>query len=432
MSCLSVNFARDIVPSRTSRIVATTPARAAVERSTVHTILLALVWLTFVASGLVFSEPAPVDALAMELIVALPVVGLTTTSPMLMVMLAGWLVCAAAATFSATQSQDIARSSIHTGVSLYLYLFTFVFAGFIAKRPKAHTELILSGSLVAAFAAAAAGIAGYLGAFPGAFDLFTRFGRATGTFKDPNVFGPFLVPALLYLLHLALNRSLGKAALSLMAAGMLALAVLLSFSRGAWFNFAVAAGLYLLLIFVTSQSQAMHKRLAGLVATCVMLLAVVGVGALQIDSVRDLLTQRASLTQSYDVGPEGRFGGQQKAVHLITDNVLGVGAAQFSGVYHHEEVHNVYLSMVLNAGWVGGVVYFAMVAATLILGAWRLTQPFEARPLLVIAYSAFVANALEGAIIDSDHWRHFYLLMAIVWGMLPVPGRDDREVEPAH
>ena len=29
----------------------------------------------------------------------------------------------------------------------------------------------------------------------------TRYGRATGLFKDPNVFGPFLVPALVYALE---------------------------------------------------------------------------------------------------------------------------------------------------------------------------------------------------------------------------------------
>jgi hypothetical protein len=25
---------------------------------------------------------------------------------------------------------------------------------------------------------------------------------------------------------------------------------------------------------------------------------------------------------------------------------------------------------------------------------------------------------LEGIIIDLDHWRHFYLLMALVWGLM--------------
>ena len=40
------------------------------------------------------------------------------------------------------------------------------------------------------------------------------------------------------------------------------------------------------------------------------------------------------------------------------------------------------------------------------------------RPLFLIVYASFVANALEGVIIDTDHWRHFYLLMAIIWGLM--------------
>ncbi len=45
-----------------------------------------------------------------------------------------------------------------------------------------------------------------------------------------------------------------------------------------------------------------------------------------------------------------------------------------------------------------------------------------------MAYACFVANALEGAIIDLDHWRHFYLLLALVWGMMLSAHRpsDDR------
>lgn len=428
MTRLMINIAREPGISRAPRIrqpAVTVATHDTYRRSTAHLLVLMLVWLTFACSGLVFSEPAPVDALAMMLVVVLPVVGLATTTPLLLTFLAVWLVAGAAAFLAATQSYDLGKSSIHTGVSIYLYVSAFVTASFIANKPREHTEIILSGTVFAAIVAAIAGIVGYLGLVPGAFEMFTKFGRATGTFKDPNVFGPFLVPAFLYLLHIALTRSAAKAVAALAFAGVLALAILLSFSRGAWFNFAVAVGLYAVLAFVTAECNEKRMRMLALLAVGVGLIAIVGVAALQIDSVRDLLEQRASLTQSYDIGPEGRFGGQRKAMLLIADHPFGIGAAQFAGVYHHEEVHNVYLSMILNAGWLGGLLFAAMTAATLIIGAWRLGTRFEARPLLCIAYAAFVANALEGAIIDSDHWRHLYLLMAMVWGMMPVPGSDE-------
>src|SRR6185312_2786698 len=95
-----------------------------------------------------------------------------------------------------------------------------------------HIRLILNAYLLAGLIAAACGIAGYLNLFPGAFDHFTRYGRASGPFKDPNVFGPFLVAPLLTALHMWLTRPLRRGVLPLLAAAVLAVGILFSFSRG--------------------------------------------------------------------------------------------------------------------------------------------------------------------------------------------------------
>lgn len=423
MRAAATSLASDLAPAAVARSAAALGG----PRSLAHSVALGFVWLTFATSGFVFTEPAPTDALAMMLCVILPTLGLTRITPLLVSYLALWLVCAAAGFLSATASHDLAKSTSHTVVSLYLYVASFMIAAFIAQKPKAHTELILGAAVFAALLAAFAGFAGYFSAFPGAFDLFTKYGRATGTFKDPNVFGPFLIPAFLYLLHVALNTKALRAALPLGSAGILALGVLLSFSRGAWFSLVVALGIYAVLAFVIAPNPAQRRRIVGFLALGVGLLAMIAASALQVEKVRDLLAERASLTQSYDVGPEGRFGGQRKAMALIAANPIGIGAGQFAAVYHHEEPHNVYLSMVLNAGWLGGGMFYLMTGLTIFLGAWRLTIPTRSRPLLAIAFAAFVGNALEGAIIDSDHWRHFYQIMTIVWGLAcepPLPAAD--------
>ena len=144
-------------------------------------------------------------------------------------------------------------------------------------------------------------------------------------------------------------------------------------------------------------------------------------GALQIEKVSRLVSERASVSQSYDVGPEGRFGGQEKAMGLILQNPLGIGAGQFALVHHHEEPHNVYLSMPLNAGWMGAGLYNVAVALTLLTGFAACMRRSPAQRLLQIAVAAFAANAFEGVIIDTDHWRHFYVLMALVWGIATSP-----------
>ena len=65
----------------------------------------------------------------------------------------------------------------------------------------------------------------------------------------------------------------------------------------------------------------------------------------------------------------------------------------FSEWYHPEEAHNVYLSMLMNAGWLGGVIYTVIVALTLVLGFRHLRQDTPWRPVFVIAYITFVATA---------------------------------------
>ena len=111
-----------------------------------------------------------------------------------------------------------------------------VFAGFVAKSPTRHTELIFKAWTWAAVVAAIAALVGYFALVPGAYDLLTKFDRASGTFKDPNVLGPFLIAPILYLLHVALQRSAFRMIVPLAIVGLLSLTVLLTFSRGAWMN----------------------------------------------------------------------------------------------------------------------------------------------------------------------------------------------------
>ena len=401
------------LPGRSAPPLALEPRRSAV-----HGSALALVWLAVASGAIVFTEPAPVDLLTIGLIVLLPVIGLVAIKPGLVVMVSIWLAAAAAAFIANGFSNDIARSSVHSGISVYLYLATFVFAAFVARKPAAHARLILHAYQWAAFIAAIAGVIGYFDLAPGAAELFTKFGRATGTFKDPNVYGPFLVPAMLYALHQCLTRPLLRAFVPALMLLFLGFAILLSFSRGAWFNLGAAMAIYVYFSFVCASTNRHRLKMISLGLVGMFVIGGAVVAATQSDAVGRMLEERAQLSQSYDEGPEGRFGGHEKAKRLILDNPLGIGAGVFTEVYHHEDVHNVYLSMFLNAGWVGGLLFIFMCALTTIYGLRHLFKRTASQSLFLIAYAAFVGNILEGFVIDIDHWRHFYLLMALVWGLM--------------
>ena len=199
---------------------------------------------------------------------------------------------------------------------------------------------------------------------------------------------------------------------------LLVLCVLLSFSRGAWFGLAMATAIFSYFSFVTAPGAAARMRIVASGTGAAVAGGLLVLIALQFDAVASLLTERATLTQSYDEGPEGRFGGQVKAKRLILAHPFGIGAQQFDSFYHLEEAYNVYLSMFMNAGWLGGLTFALMIAATVIAGARHALLRTATQPLFLVVYAAFVSHALEGFIIDLDHWRHFHLLMALSWGLM--------------
>ncbi len=45
----------------------------------------------------------------------------------------------------------------------------------------------------------------------------------------------------------------------------------------------------------------------------------------------------------------------------------------------------------------------------------RVPSPWQS--YLIVAYATFVGEAVEGFIVDTDHWRHFFLLLGLIWGL---------------
>lgn len=392
-------------------------------------LVLIYVWLTIASSAIVFSEPALYDVLVMGAALLLPVVSLVSFSRGLALYLLLWAAIVAAGFISVTQAGVLDMPTTHMGITLYLAFTSVVMAAFVANRPDANVKLIMSAYTVAALIAASAALIGYFSLLPGTYDLFTEFGRARGAFKDPNVLGAFLVPALLYAFNVVMTGRLARASLWLIAMPILLFGSVLSFSRGAWINLAVSLAVYACFTFTTVSTHRQRLKLVLYVVLAAVLAVGVFAAAQTIPQVAELMGERASLEQSYDVGPEGRFGGQAKAVELIATHPLGIGALEFGRLYHNEDVHEVYLSMFLNAGWLGGTLYLALVLLTLGLGLRQVVRDRGGDGISAVLVAAFFGMALEGAVIDTDHWRHFYLFMALIWGMAlaaPYAGRFPR------
>jgi hypothetical protein len=388
--------------------------------ASVETLRGALLWLTGLFGAFVFMEPSPYEIASLLAIIAFLVTGMTIRLALmpLGVMLVLYSLGFAVAVVPVL---DQPKTLLWVLVSFYLSTTALFFAAMLGENTESRLRLLLGGYTAAAAVAAVAGIAGYFRLFPGS-DLFLLYDRARGTFNDPNVLGAFLVlPALL-----AFQRVLSGRLLQATRAGFLLLLLLagifLSFSRGAWGQFALAAALIMVLEFITTRSARERLRIAVFAVLGVLLVAAFIAVLLSLEQVSGLFKERASLGQSYDVGHTGRFGRHLLGLLLTLDHPLGIGPLQFHKIFP-EDPHNAYLNAFVSGGWLSGFSYLALAVATLAMGLRFVFVTTPWRPIYLAVYAAYVGLAIESVIIDTDHWRHYFLVLGVLWGLMAASKR---------
>jgi O-antigen ligase len=373
-------------------------------------------------SGFVIDEPAPYELYMAGLIAVWALFGLRL-SRTVAALLAILVVFNLGGLVSLAQMPDLKAAPMYIAVSLFLG-FTAVFFAAIIDADHRVLRVIFKAYILAAIGTSLLGILGYFDAFPGA-ELFTRYGRAMGAFQDPNVFGPFLMLPLAWLVHGVLVGDLRALPLRLIPILILTLGIFLSFSRAAWGMAALIIAGLALLLFIRNPNPLFRTRiilLAGLAVVFVLLAVVV---ALQIPSVADLFTARAQLVQDYDDAQFGRFARHWYGLLMSIDHPLGIGPLEFGPIFG-EDTHNIWLKAALDYGWIGFISYLTLTMLTLGLGLRILFRERPWQPFLLCAYLVYIAHVAIGNVIDTDHWRHFWLLIGIIWGCAALEVRHQR------
>ncbi len=309
----------------------------------------------------------------------------------------------------------------YVGISLFMAFSGTIFACIFARDDLAPLSIMRRAYIVAAIGVAVTGIVGYFNLVPGAMDNFAGLGRAKGTFKDPNVFGPFLILPILMLGYSLLTGKFGMrtiAALLVILAGLF-----LSFSRGAWFHFALSGSSLITLMFITAPDARTRARLTLITLLTVAALTAILVFALSFDAIGDMFKERAKLIQSYDAGSTmGRFHLQMLSIGQMLDHPFGLGPYGIQRLYGLQQ-HNTYLQTFLVYGWIGGFSYISMLLATIAVGLRAALRPTPWQPYALTALAAFIGAIAEGFVIDTDHWRHFFLYLGILWGAFAASSR---------
>ncbi len=378
---------------------------------------LVLLWLLMAVSSIVFFEPAPYDLLGIALLLVffglglrIPA-GLGTAGYLLGIFLLANFIASALA-------PDPAASFRSLAVRTYMLAFWILFISLIYEDPRRVLRVLFSGYMVAAIIAVTAGVLGYYRLVPYTEQLL-EFGRVRSLFKDPNVYGPFLVPVALYAVARLEGASHMKKFFLTGAFGFLMFGILISFSRGSWLNLAIALFLYFLLRLLTQRSRRLRRRML-LQGSAVAALAVLFLGwAINTDSIQSMVERRAKL-QYYDLAEErGRFNRQLTVIKRALVRPVGIGAGQSTQEYNFgKEPHNIYLQVLIEAGWIGALAFYGFLLLTLWKSIQFVFQPSELQAVYTAVFACVVGLLSQSLFVDSTHWRHMYLLLAVLWGPL--------------
>ncbi|MDX5592605.1 O-antigen ligase family protein [Pseudovibrio sp. SPO723] len=372
-------------------------------------------FLLISVSGMVMVEPAPYDLMVLGLVGLYAFAGLElrrSHTPLLL-LLGMWIT---GGILTITVSGDLGVATRYIAISTFLVLSAFLYAALLTKELN-RMKTLERAYIFAGLLSACAGIVGYLDLFPNAYELFTRYGRAKAAFKDPNVYGPFLLLPALFLTYDILTKPLKTSLFRLALLMVLVLGIFLSFSRAAWGMLVLSGGMVFLLVFINEPRKGRRTRMLGLLGLVFIAAVVLFAIALSIDEIANMFFERAKLVHSYDSARVGRFARHILGFEMVTERPLGLGIGAFTD-YFPEEEHNVYLKGFTTYGWLGGFAYVTLIGITLWKATALIFQPRPYQKYVVCFYAAFLVHVLVGLIIDTNHWRHFFLLLGGMWSLI--------------
>jgi hypothetical protein len=375
----------------------------------------ALIWLVGASGAIVFIEPSPYEFVTLASAAVFIATGVRlriVVVPLLLLLFLlnlGYTISAVPLLGDSTISSWIATS-------WYMSVTVAFFALVMAEDTQARLDMLRRGLVVGAVIASLAAVAGYFNAVPGGYDLLTLYGRARGTFKDPNVLGAFLLLPSLFALQSVVTAHFAKAVRSGIALIIMALAILLAFSRAAWGGLILTAAFMLAMMVLTSKTRSERSRIVVLTLAAALAAVLLMALLLSFSSIDEMFRQRASFDQSYDEGRFGRFGRHILGAQMALDLPFGIGPLQFHH-YFPEDTHNSYLNAFMSGGWLSGICYPTLVFVTVILGFRYLFARVPWQRSYIAIFSAFLGTVGESFIIDTDHWRHFFMMLGTMWAM---------------
>jgi O-antigen ligase len=285
-----------------------------------------------------------------------------------------------------------------------------------ALRMPGWTRAAMRWYLAGAVATAALAVLAWVVHYPGS-DLFVYANgkRIQGLYADPNAFGPYLVPAAVICLEDLMRPRLlrWRPSLVLCCFITIAIAVVLSFSRAATANLALAC-----LVTVIVYALRSGRRKALVRGVSILLACVVCAGGALVQTGAITVLQQRAQTQGYD---SQRFSTQALALDKGSTRLLGYGP----GAVQTElslNTHSTFVWSLFENGILGFAALLMLVFSTA-AAAWRSARlDFEREGLGSAALlGCWLGLSFNGLVVDTYHYRVLWLLAALVWVVASVP-----------
>lgn len=243
-------------------------------------------------------------------------------------------------------------------------------------------------------------------------EALTWDGRARGLIDDPNMYGSFLIPAVLFCAYFLFRPGGGKVLLG-GAMAIVLLGIVLSFSR-----IAQVAVVFCLLAYVVFHYRRRHRKLLLILGGLVAIIAVLFVVALLAPAEFSAkFLDRLTFAKSYDLGEEGRYSRYFLVLPMILQNPLGLGVLQLENIFP-EPIHNIWLSSFVNYGWLAGFAWVALVISSVVVSIRNYQR--TGSMIMVVLLLSLIGIVMCTSLHEGEHWRHLWLTFGLVWGFAPL------------
>ncbi len=382
-------------------------------------------FLMTATSSYVIREPAPCD-LAFVLVAPLMLITgrFALVRPANPLLYFGIFLFFALNTISLAVAYEVLVSLRYYMITVYLLLYFLLVVSLVARYGSAVYRVLNGSFQIGALITSTIGILAGLHVLPNwnEFMLTEKGERIRSTFKDSNVLGPYLVAACAMLVADAFVRKKLKL-WQVVCLTIYSVAILMTYSRGAYLagivTFGSLAGMFWLQPHFRRASETLIIRLIPVG----VLIVLAGVFVLHETDLTEFFVNRFAY-QSYD---DVRFENQQHILQTIGQDPVGIGPGSWNLHNYLHDVHSLFLRTWVEHGHLGmiGLLCFLFAWVT---DTWRgVRRKADDQYIYIVSMAIFLGVMSNSFSIDTVHWRHLFMIMAIPVGLIAHEARKADE-----